>query len=116
MKLFLDDERVPTDVTWIDIGPGPWIIIRDVETLIHIVRYNYKDITAISLDNDLGMDSSGKKLTIGRKFLDWFEDFVFNEKYQNNIYLPTITVHSKNSVETKVMIQVIDKIKRFLSN
>ena len=43
MKLFLDDLRYPKEVKWIDIGLGPWEIVRSydefVKFILKIARY-----------------------------------------------------------------------------
>jgi hypothetical protein len=52
-KLFLDDERVPEDVTWITMHDGPWDIVRSYpEFRAYIDEHGIPDV--ISFDNDLG--------------------------------------------------------------
>lgn len=54
-KLFLDDERKPSDVTWIDIGSGPWEIVRSYDEAVAWVQQNgFPDV--ISFDHDLGYE------------------------------------------------------------
>jgi hypothetical protein len=54
-KLFLDDIRVPGDVTWIDIGPGPWSIVRSFDEAVAWVHTNgFPDV--IAFDHDLGYE------------------------------------------------------------
>ena len=55
-RLFLDDERMPADVTWIDIGPGPWEIVRSYAEAVAWVEQNgFPDV--ISFDHDLGYEA-----------------------------------------------------------
>lgn len=55
-KLFLDDERMPSDVTWVDIGPGPWEIVRSYDEAVAWVQENgFPDV--ISFDHDLGYEA-----------------------------------------------------------
>jgi hypothetical protein len=51
-NLFLDDERVPSKVTWTELPNVPWVIVRSVESFIsHISRYGLPQI--VSFDHDL---------------------------------------------------------------
>jgi hypothetical protein len=54
-KLFLDDIRVPGDVTWINIDPGPWAIVRSCDEAIDWVKtHGFPEI--VSFDHDLGYE------------------------------------------------------------
>jgi hypothetical protein len=53
-KLFLDDERMPGDVTWIELHNGPYDVVRtQAEFEAYVTEYGIPDI--ISFDNDLGI-------------------------------------------------------------
>ncbi len=55
--LFLDDERVPTDVTWVIIGQHDWEIVRSFDEAVEWVKANgYPDV--VSFDHDLGYEGT----------------------------------------------------------
>lgn len=55
-KLFLDDERHPADVTWVDIGNGPWEIVRSyAEAVAWVEKNGFPNV--ISFDHDLGYEA-----------------------------------------------------------
>lgn len=54
-KLFLDDERVPGDVTWISLHDGPYDIVRSYDAFVaYVEEHGVADV--ISFDNDLGLN------------------------------------------------------------
>ena len=54
-KLFLDDERIPADVTWVDIGAGPWHVVRSFnQAVTWVLEHGFPDV--ISFDHDLGYE------------------------------------------------------------
>jgi hypothetical protein len=51
-NLFLDDERDPQKVTWIELPNVPWVVVRTYESFVsHISRFGMPAI--ISFDHDL---------------------------------------------------------------
>lgn len=92
-NLFLDDERIPTDVFWNgDIYQNlNWSIVRTFDEFKkHILEYGIPEL--ISFDNDLGEEKEG-----------WDCAKWLCEKYcvDNKIRLNKITVHSKNTAVSK---------------
>lgn len=54
--LFLDDERMPGDVTWVNIGSYPWEIVRSYnDAVAWVIKNGYP--TVISFDHDLGYEA-----------------------------------------------------------
>jgi len=51
-NLFLDDERMPKDVTWTSIGLGPWVIVRSYEEFRDHIKKNGIP-SRVSFDHDL---------------------------------------------------------------
>ena len=89
--LFLDDERYPADVTWVNIGRGPWTIVRTQRQFEnHVIWYGIPP--HISFDNDLG-DGNGEGIYCAHwlvnRVLDG--DAVFPDSF-------TYSVHSMNGV------------------
>jgi hypothetical protein len=101
--LFLDDERMPKDVTWILIGGrgfwgADWQIVRSLSEAIAWVHVNgFPDV--ISFDHDLGLmhyagDYSDRNT--GYDFAKWLieHDMDTNTMPENFSF----TVHSKNPI------------------
>lgn len=55
MKIFIDDERYP-----LKGEEGDWIIVREAQAAIDLIRANAAQVTHISFDNDLGCDLQGR--------------------------------------------------------
>lgn len=51
-KLFLDDERDPSDVIWCNIGLGPWVIVRNYDQFVKTIKEHGVPIH-VSFDHDL---------------------------------------------------------------
>lgn len=93
MKLFIDDERNPIE--------DGWTVVRNGHEALWMVRDNHDIITAISFDNDLGGILEGDdilKSMIGGVYIDGIDMPALQE----------ITVHSANSVKSRVMINRIE--------
>lgn len=92
--LFLDDERVPGDVTWITLHRGSYQIARNYRDFTNYVKhYGIPDV--ISFDNDLG---DGEKE--GIECAHWLVDQVLDGHLNWNPNFQ-FTVHSKNGVAAK---------------
>jgi hypothetical protein len=112
MKLFLDDERLPRDVTWIDLPLGPWVVVRSYAEFTRLIE---KDGLPdhISFDHDLGLEhyqayekacsvpvpapppyDSFKEKT-GYHCARWLVDYCIDHGW---LALPSYTIHSKNVI------------------
>ena len=92
VKIFLDDER-PT--------PQGWYRTYTVEETI--AKLLTRQVTELSLDNDLGEELEGYKV------LDWLEEQIYND---SSFPLPEITVHSANASRVVYMHRAIESIKK----
>lgn len=97
IKVWLDDERH---------SPSGYIHFKTVPELISFYEKNHDKIIEMSLDHDLGENTS-----TGYDFVLWLEEKVHFGKYNN---IPDIKVHSANPVGRKRMNQALDSIKRRL--
>lgn len=96
MILFLDDERIPTDVTWEDnpiYQKGTWEIVRTSNEFKSFVSTNIDDIECISFDHDIQDFSAGYEIT-GYHLIHWLVDYCINHVKK----LPIVYAHSKNPV------------------
>jgi hypothetical protein len=86
-KLFLDDERYPTD--------NSWVIARNFDDAVWYVT-NYGLPVFISFDHDLGHPNN----RTGYDFVKWLGEYMLD----NNFYFPTkfaYYIHSQNPVGAK---------------
>ncbi len=109
-RLFLDDERIPGDVTWVELppGPGPWIIVRTQDEFeSYITKHGMPDV--ISFDNDLGRGNGE-----GRKCVKWLVEQVMDGAM---VFPPhfTYSIHSKNVPATIWMHHYLERFFRFIT-
>lgn len=95
-KLFLDDERDPTDVSWLspENMSGEWVIIRNVGDAVQYIT-NHGAPSLISFDHDLGEGQP-----TGMELAKWIVEADLDGK----IVLPEdfdFQVHSRNPVGTR---------------
>lgn len=104
--LFLDDERVPEDVTWVLLPPGQPIIVRTQEEFQRYLLANGIP-HHISFDNDLG-DGFGEGIECAK----WMTERIMD----GDLALPDdfdFTVHSKNPVAADRIMSLLDNFIRF---
>lgn len=128
MKLFLDDIRIPGDCInymYHRIGAlnplylEEWKIVRNYDDFVKTLKANYRDITHISFDHDLGEDvaveaiSKGMSKRYARKTLKKNVKSGYEcAKYCKQFYidvgrdLPIMFVHSMNPVGTQNIINL----------
>jgi hypothetical protein len=99
MKIWLDDVRP---------APSGWIHIETVEELIPFFEKNYKKVSYMSLDHDLG-----DNIMSGYDFITWLEQRIFTGKFKS---IPDIKIHSANPVGKRKMLQGLNSMRRRLSN
>ena len=125
--IFLDDERWPKNVTWVNLPPVPWTVVR-----------NYKDFVStidslgmplfISFDHDLGSEHYNPAMCSDNK-----EDYnrlynTFREKtgydcakwaveycMENRLKFPEYAVHSMNPIGRENIESYIENYKRSAS-
>lgn len=93
MKIYLDDERAT---------PKGWVRAYNVEEVIEFL--NTRQVTHLSLDNDLGED-----LKEGFMCLDFLEETVYNDR---TFPMPEVTIHSANASRVEYMRRVLQSIER----
>lgn len=102
MKLFLDDLRYPKEVKWVDIGLGPWEIVRSYDEFVEFILKNGVPDT-FSIDHDLD-DShyasqeeppEGWKEKTGLDCAKWLANYCIEKDLP---FPENITVHSLNPI------------------
>lgn len=98
MKIFLDDVR--------EAPPG-WIRTRTPEQTISLLRSG--NVTALSLDHDLGLDTRESERS-GYSVLLWLEREVGERRWR--FPLPRLEIHSANPPGRERMRRAIESIQR----
>lgn len=108
-NLFLDDIRVPGDVTWLDIRPpgaSPWHVVRSFDQAVNWVLTNgFPD--HVSFDHDLGEDDE----KTGHDFAKWLIAHDINTGTMPEYF--SFTVHSKNPVGAVNIQKLIENYLNF---
>lgn len=119
--LFLDDERMPGDVTWVIIGGvgswgTDWQIVRSLQEAKEWVTKNgFPDV--ISFDHDLGINhyvgdySDGNT---GYDFAKWLIEYDIDTGTMPSDF--KFTVHSKNPIGSENIRSILENYIRFKNN
>lgn len=99
-KLFLDDERLPQKVTWVNLPSGPWEIVRNYQQFVdHITKNGLPSF--VTFDHDLSVEDQNKnpatttfKEKTGMDCAKWLVEYCAN----NNKMFPPYEVHSMNVI------------------
>jgi len=100
-QLFLDDERIPEDVFWINIPKGDYVIVRTAEQFKQYIQEHGLP-SHVSFDHDLGDDPNGYDCA------KWLVNYCIETKQK----FPSYTVHSQNPIGKDNIIGYIDNYKR----
>ena len=119
-NLFLDDIRVPGDVTWIKLPTVEWHIVRNYEEFIHAILT--KGIPAfVTYDHDLSDQhyTSNQNAINYNKFREktGYEcaQFLVNQCMNKGIKHPRFAVHSMNPVGRQNIVSYINSYNRTFS-
>jgi hypothetical protein len=95
-NLWLDDKRLPENVTWIELPLVEWIIAKNYTQFVQIIQKQGLPLF-VSFDHDLGDCDSNHQYNFGLTGLDcakWLVNYCFSK----NINVPTYYIHSLNPV------------------
>lgn len=93
--LFLDDERIPQQVTWVQLPvlentpSNEWLVVRSFTDFVHCIETKGLPLF-IAFDHDLGEMGDNEKT--GFSCAKWLVDYCLD----NNVNCPDFQVHSKN--------------------
>ena len=105
MKIWLDDERDPTDpkIQSLFGSVGDEIWIKTARDAINLLKG--KEVSFISLDHDLGIPSAGT----GADVANWIEE----QAYHKSIPKLTWFVHSKNPIGNQNIRKALEKADEY---
>ena len=102
--LFLDDERMPKDVTWVKLPDVTWVIVRSHDEFILTIVKNGNP-KFIAFDHDLGISYYAGKQDekTGLSCAKWYGEYVL----ANHLELADFTVHSMNPIGKKSILNTM---------
>lgn len=106
-SIFLDDERIPTDVTWIELPDIKWSIIRDFAWFKFYINGGMPEY--ITFDHDLQDFNEDGTENTGYTCLKWLVDYCLDY----NMMLPVCFFHSMNPVGVKNMKSYYENALKF---
>lgn len=108
--IFLDDERNPEDVTWIQYPEGiEWYVVRRMNDFLFCI-YNMENTDyVVSFDHDLQDYNLAGKENTGHDCLKSLVDYCMDKGYM----LPECFFHTQNPVGKKNMVSYYENAKKF---
>ena len=99
-NLFLDDERLPQRVTWVNLPAGPWSVVRSYKEFCEYITKNGLPYF-VTFDHDLSIEDQNKnpatmqfKEKTGMDCAKWLVEYCI----VNNLPFPAYEVHSMNVI------------------
>lgn len=123
-NIFLDDIRVPEDVTWIKLPTVEWLIVRNYEEFRNTIVS--KGIpTFVTYDHDLSDQHYQPITTLNQNNIEYHKyrektgyecaQFLVNQCMNKAIKHPRFAVHSMNPVGRQNIVSYINSYNRTFS-
>jgi hypothetical protein len=111
--LFIDDERMPGDVTWVRSPSASWEIVRSFDEAVKWVKRNgFPDV--VSFDHDLGLEHYAHNYSDGKTGFHFAKWLVEHDIDTNSMPAHfSYTVHSKNPVGAENIRGLLNNYIRF---
>lgn len=125
-NLFLDDERFPKNVTWVELPPVEWRIVRSYKDFVGLIQKEGVP-KIISFDHDLAdehykeefraralgesLDYNRLKEMTGYHAAQWLAEYCVD----NNIPIPEYYVHTMNVEGAKNIKSALESARDFMS-
>lgn len=111
MFIFIDDERNPSDVTWLKLPePERWDVCRSYAGFVKLLQSLDEAPMFISFDHDLGLPKDGSEEKTGAHCATALVETCIDKHWK----LPGIKVHSKNPVGKANILGKLDNGKRWI--
>lgn len=128
-NLFLDDERIPQIVTWVELPLVEWVIARNYNQFVEIIQKNGLP-ELVSFDHDLADEHYAeytaahdpKSLTRGRINYDTFKEktgydcakWLAQYCVDNNRPIPQYYTHTMNPIGGANICSILESAKRVI--
>ena len=111
-NLFLDDERLPQRVTWVNLPSGPWTVVRSYKEFCECVTKNGLPYF-VTFDHDLSVEDQNKHPITG-KFVEktgmdcakWLV-----EQWMDGKPVVDVVIHSANAIGSGNMMGYINNYR-----
>lgn len=115
MYIFLDDERVPSDVKWASLPNVDWTIVRSYDQFRSLVESLTEAPKFIAFDHDLADahyagDFSNPNEKTGYDCAKWFVEVCMNAEWK----IPDYVVHSLNPAGKENIEAYLENAKRHM--
>jgi hypothetical protein len=115
--LFLDDYRIPSDVTWDKNFPlgKQWFIVRDIDQFKMAIDNCLEEIEHVAFDHDLALEhytGMGNVSNDGRTGLDCAK-YLIEQCIEMNIPLPSFSSHSMNPAGRDNILSLLSNFQEF---
>lgn len=105
MFIFIDDERLPADVTWVKLPKPPeWVVCRSYNGFVRLIESLKAPPAFITFDHDLGLPKDGSR---ERNGVDCAKALI-NVLVDKHWKMPGIQIHSQNPVGKKNINDTLD--------
>lgn len=112
-QLFLDDERLPHRVTWANLPPGPWVVVRDYSQFVSYISKHGMPLF-VSFDHDLADEHYYKnpngasfKEKTGYDCAKWLIEYCMDK----SLKFPNYQVHSMNPIGKENIVGLVENFK-----
>lgn len=109
--IFLDDERSPSEVTWLNYPNIDWAIVRSVDEfkkLLNTMFFSFDKfkLDAVSFDNDLGLNQPEGKAAAR---------FLCGMCAEFDIALPICFIHTQNPESADYILSLLNSYNKIYS-
>jgi hypothetical protein len=123
-QLFLDDERLPHRVTWANLPPGPWTVVRNYSEFVSYIKKHGMPVF-VSFDHDLADEYYRPSMyNPDKHYTKYYTDETFKEKtgydcakwlinycLDYKLPFPKYEVHSMNPIGKENIKSIIENYK-----
>ena len=118
-NLFLDDNRIPTDVTWVNLPKCSWVVVKNYKSFRETI-WNMGIPKFITYDHDLADCHYGHGLKGDEILYDSYDEktgyecakFLVNECNKLGVKHPPYIVHSMNPIGKQNIISYVESYNR----
>jgi len=115
--IFLDDYRIPSDVSWTTIPNVDWTIVRNYNEFVKLIESCDEAPYFIAFDHDLADnhyvgDFSNPNEKTGMDCAKWLVEICQQRKWD----IPSFLVHSLNPIGAENITAYLENAKKFMED